>query len=64
MEREVEYQLLLFVDNFPIMGENKAAACAVLVFFFITVCETSVLEGESQIQMGRFISFLQVICTY
>ncbi len=26
----------------------------------VTVSDTSVVEGESQIQMGRFISFLQV----
>lgn len=26
----------------------------------VAVSDTSVVEGESQIQMGRFISFLQV----
>ncbi len=28
--------------------------------YFCAVSDTSVVEGESQIQMGRFISFLQV----
>lgn len=27
---------------------------------FVTVSDTSIVEGELQIQMGRFISFLQV----
>lgn len=31
-----------------------------MTFCWIAVSDTSVVEGESQIQMGRFISFLQV----
>ncbi|XP_054885135.1 WASH complex subunit 4 isoform X1 [Poeciliopsis prolifica] len=35
-----------------------------LLFYGEGVCETSVLEGESQIQMGRFISFLQELSCF
>lgn len=31
-----------------------------LLLVCVAVSESSVVEGESQIQMGRFISFLQV----
>lgn len=46
MEREVEYQLLLFVDNFPIIGENKAAACAVLGFFLLQCVKPVFLKAS------------------
>uniref|UniRef100_A0A3Q2CBB9 WASH complex subunit 4 n=1 Tax=Cyprinodon variegatus TaxID=28743 RepID=A0A3Q2CBB9_CYPVA len=35
-----------------------------LLFYGEGVCETGVVEGESQIQMGRFISFLQELSCF
>lgn len=57
MEREVSPQHVLL--NSPLTQShssmNKKYMCK-----FVTVSDTSVVEGELQIQMGRFISFLQV----
>lgn len=41
-------------DLFFILNQNN------FICNFVTVSDTSVVEGELQIQMGRFISFLQV----
>lgn len=58
MEKEVIGQqsvlaLVLVLPSFD--HKNKLSMCVC-----VTVSDTSVVEGESQIQMGRFISFLQV----
>ena len=38
---------------------NDVGALFASLYLYL-VSDTSVVEGESQIQMGRFISFLQV----
>lgn len=44
-----------YYSRFALLDTNKR-----YMYVCVSVSDTSVVEGESQIQMGRFISFLQV----
>lgn len=63
MEREVICQLSLLTSIFGLPSVVHSAFWLrnnIFMCICVTVSDTSVVEGDSQIQMGRFISFLQV----
>lgn len=49
------YYYCYYYSRFALLDTNKR-----YMYVCVSVSDTSVVEGESQIQMGRFISFLQV----
>lgn len=51
----MKISIYYYYSRFALLDTSKR-----YMYVCVSVSDTSVVEGESQIQMGRFISFLQV----
>uniref|UniRef100_A0A3B3TN11 WASH complex subunit 7-like n=1 Tax=Poecilia latipinna TaxID=48699 RepID=A0A3B3TN11_9TELE len=63
-DNKVKQSIVFFFFNNGLCCSAETKFYNGLLFYGEGVCETNVLEGESQIQMGRFISFLQELSCF